>query len=409
MRLPKPDNKNRLENSDATNADIIDCIHRNFPKAVEQSRSFAKQFESTNRIATAHKIWTFLKSHVTYKKDSAENQLVRLPARFLKDQQGDCKSFSLATAGILAALGMPVNFRYASYTGSRTPSHVYVTTKDENGREIIIDPVWRFFNSEKKPAYTINKPMKVYTLSGTQEQEVGSFFSNLFKEAGKVVKATGKGIKNFGTEAAKVVKATGKGAANVGTEAFKAAKLVGLAVPRRAFRTLVALNVHGWATKLERSYKANPSKVTDSWKKLGGDKNGLLNSINAGRKRKAILGTEQSESLNGIGVAPAGVVAILAAAAPIIIALLPVIKSLGGDKTPQGTTPAGETTLDKAIDIVQQAARAAGTPAYDAYEAIDAGEVDIQDGEDDTPGLSINPVYIGIAAVAIILLIKSKK
>ena len=61
-----------------------------------------------------------------------------------------------------------VRLRYASYSATdNTPSHVYAVGTDENGREIIIDAVYKHFNKEVPYQYKKDYKMQIAVLSGT--------------------------------------------------------------------------------------------------------------------------------------------------------------------------------------------------------------------------------------------------
>src|SRR5258706_7020867 len=122
--LPLPDDKEKLNYADGNNADIRDTVHKNFPRAVQQTAKFARKFTGSNARETAYNIWKFLRQHITYKKDNSAEQLVRLPSRFIYDQEGDCKSYALTAAALLANNKLPVKFRYANYQGGTIPSHI---------------------------------------------------------------------------------------------------------------------------------------------------------------------------------------------------------------------------------------------------------------------------------------------
>lgn len=386
--LPTPNYRNKLEIADALNQDIRDVIEKNFPIAVSQTKEFAKQFKGKNDYDSAYKIWKFLKEHITYEKDDSDEQMVRLPSRFVHDGHGDCKSYASFAASILANLGMPVAFRYASYTNSQIPSHVYAVTKDENGKEIIIDGVWKYFNSEKKPRYKFDSVMKVYTLSGVEE-DIG--FSINLKKLAKQAKGAGKLFKKLG-----------------------------LSLPRRSYRTMVALNVHGMATKLDRMMKKDPNSVKRMWEKMGGKMSELLKSINAGKKKHHILGIE---GIHGdIGVLPA-VAAAIAAAAPIIVALAPILRKAGVDKEVPMVNAAGdpvidpktgkqmmqESSLDKIIDDAGAAADKLGLKKFNALEELDKGTADPEKGKNDAPGgFQLSPIVLIGGAGLLFLLLRKK-
>ena len=165
--VPRPDYKVTVNATDAMNSDIVAAIHQAYPRAAQQMTVFAQGFKGRDNTETAENIWHFLKTRIRYQRDKDNWQLVKLPSRLLAERQADCKSLSLFTAAALKALNMPVCFRYVSYTSSRIPSHVYVTTTDERGNEIIIDSVWNEFNSEKQYKNKKDHCMNVVTLSGT--------------------------------------------------------------------------------------------------------------------------------------------------------------------------------------------------------------------------------------------------
>lgn len=164
--LPVPLNQNILLVQDALNNDIIQAIHNLYKTGLLQTRDYAKNFKAGSRMQTAKNVWDFMKRKITYKRDPNHKQMIRLPNRFVNDADGDCKSFALFAASILGNLGMPVTFRYAGYRdGSNIPTHVYMTTEDENGKEIIVDGVYRAFNKEKPYKFKKDYKMEVLALA----------------------------------------------------------------------------------------------------------------------------------------------------------------------------------------------------------------------------------------------------
>lgn len=113
------------------------------------------------------------------------------------------------------------------------------------------------------------------------------------------------------------------------TSLFDWVKMITLSGPRNAFLGLVGLNVFGMATKLKHAlfnYDGTPDdgyyKLQDKWESLGGKFDALVNTVNDGAKKNAILGNS-----NTIGVVPA-VPAWLVTASAIIAAIMPLVKSL---------------------------------------------------------------------------------
>lgn len=373
--LPKPSYSDYINYVSGQNKNIIDVIHSNFAKATKQTKSLANKFRGNSDRQTAQNIWNFLKNEIQYIKDNPGQQNIKLPSRFVSDASGDCKSYSLFTAGILQNLNIPFKFRYTSYSSiDPTPQHVYVVL--DSG--IIIDGVWGAFNSEKKYSFKKDYKMRISTLSGIGCNDCSRANINgvnaapvmigelggeigLFKKARKAIKKTASKIqdKAKGTKlvkkaskiqskakntkviktASKIQSKTKTGAKNTVTKVKKGAKntikaiqkiakgVIG-AAPRRAYRTLIALNFRGWANKLYN----NKDKAHTIWNKAGGNFTELEKSISAGIKRKPLLGAKKENrvrQVSGIGepTTLATIGAILAAATPLII----LFKSLTGD------------------------------------------------------------------------------
>ena len=145
----------------ATNGQLQAAIESVIPMATKQMAGKAKQYQGKNTIETCRNIFVFLKG-LNYKADGNEQQ-VRLPSALARTRTGDCKSYSVYTSAVLSNLKIPHYLTYASYNpNDKTPTHVYVTTKDG----CIIDAVYGIFNKEKKPSFKFNKPMNISYIAG---------------------------------------------------------------------------------------------------------------------------------------------------------------------------------------------------------------------------------------------------
>lgn len=320
--IPDPDYRIVIDNSNANNSDIVKSVEKNFTRAVTQTKDFSKIFQSPTAKETAHKVWKFLKDQINYQKDSEKKQVIQLPSYLIHSKNGDCKSYSLLAAATLYNAKLPVSFRYASYNRfNKVPSHVYVVTYDEKGNEIIVDGVWTKFNDQKPPAYQYTHPMEVISMSGSDE-------------------VSGIGRRRRGGF-------------------LSLAKKLALAPNRRAFRTLVAINLFGLARKLQRIRKKNPKALEKFWvRTMGGKYSELLKSIKKGynhwakrHKKQRINGIEyciagtgyyqeqrETVSPSGLGIAPA-LSSVIAAAAPVITAVASLAKKSGANKPEPGEPP----------------------------------------------------------------------
>jgi hypothetical protein len=348
-----PDMKATLNKSRAVNTDIIKTILANYPQAVKDSAVFAEKFQGTDARDTAYRIWKFLRSRIHYKKDPKDKtgeiwQFVRMPKRFLHDGTGDCKSFSLFTASVLANLKMPVSFRFAGYDEyDRIPTHVYVVTKDEEGKDLIIDGVYKHFAKEKPPTHYKDFPMKVVTLSGIGDVEYVPI----------------SGRRKLKLKKPKLKFHIPKGFLNK-------AKKVMLGPGRAAFLLLMKFNFHGFGTQIAKALQKNPAHVKKFWEdKIGGDMSQLTKAAVTGAKKKMIFGVEgvygAYEEQGGVG-SIALIAGAITAAAPVIAMGVKMLKSLG----------LGTKDTDDAAAAADDHLAAEGTSTEEITSKIDAGEVD---------------------------------
>ncbi len=363
--IAKPDHRNTVELIAGLNSDIIQVIHSNLPRAARQCAEFAWKFKADSEYKTCKNIWDFLKREIRYRVDKEGQQDIKLPGRFVAEGTGDCKSFSLFTAAILQNLNIPFSFRYTSYGIDPTPQHVYIVT----GSGIIIDGVWNAFNAEKKYTHKKDYPMRISTLSGIgcqgcqSNRLAGTVMIGDVGSLKSIVKGAGKSIKKAASNVQDAAKKTGivKKAATLqnkvkDTGLVKAGsrlqdqikkggfKSVALAAPRRAYRTLLAINFRGWATRLA----SNSTEARNIWTKSGGDWSELERSINVGKGKKALFGSNEQrvEQVSGIGSAVLVTIgSLLALAAPIIAIYKSLHKDEGGSNTSSDLmAPGGEGT-----------------------------------------------------------------
>lgn len=287
---------------------------------------------------TSFKIWKFLKENIKYIIDSDTSQKIMSPAAILAYQGNDCKNYSLFTIGILDSLkrkGIINNklcYRFASYKVlDEIPHHVFAVVVVGN-EEIWIDAVLPTFN-QKKTYYHKLDYMPLYSISGTNDQ-IGLFGSQKRK-------------KEF--EKAKV-EAKAKGLPEPQKPKSKVVLKFALAPARGSFLLLVGLNFMGLATKLKKAFTDNKDKTNTFWSNLGGNTNELLRKTEQGAKKKRILGDYQEGEQIGV----VSTAAIAAAAAPILLKVGDLLKSIGID--PQELLQAGKKVVaDQAKKVIAKA------------------------------------------------------
>lgn len=501
-----PENKKTIVSHDGLNKDIITAIHKSLPAATAEVKEFAKNFQSGSALETSRKIWNYLRK-LKYVKDPQGFQFIKLPKKLIHSS-GDCKSFSLLTASILQNLKMPVSFRYTSYDpADTTPSHVYVTTKDENNKEIIIDGVYTKFNKEVPYKYKKDYSMQIAVINGILQEnrtglvstatgrpkknykefnaeqlksqflnkalyrvKPGGFIYNLIQNELRRINRkpaniiyspeqlqkylqrlkNRKGLTNQNSWINKIMqneinaieqnrftgiikfahndkelagieeeigklnlKKIGKKLKKVSLKnILKGVKKIGLVVPRKAFLSLVFLNVRGLAKRLS---KLSPVAIENLWvKKFGGKLSTIQKAISKGAKKRPLFGASKKvKQLKGIGYVvyssdstvihglgatiteggtssgsgaaaaaaattaaataaaanPAGaasVASIIAAAAPILLVIVKALKSAG---IPEEAAPEGDRTEPTDFSDAKPDAET-GTSNFEKYAAM---------------------------------------
>lgn len=215
-------------------------------------------------------------------------------------------------------------------------------------------------------------------LSG--DADIGSKKSRQAKKAKRKKKRAARKQKHATKKAARKQKhATRKAERKAGTRPKRIAKIA-LAPSRGAFLSAVRLNALKLATKLVRVYKSpgGEKKLREFWIKFGGkDFNKLKSTIAKGAKQQ-LSGDEMGVALE----------TLLATAAPIIIAIVPIIKAFKAQGDDQEASD-----FDEGIQAAKE--ELASNPEFEKSIA-DMGETDDvavldetgggDDGEDTTTG-----------------------
>ena len=222
--------------------DIIDALINITPQAIQQVKP--KINELINVSGDAYKdalqIAKYIRKNVTYKADGYENQNIQLPGRLVNDKKtGDCKSFSLLFVAMMKAAGHKAGYRFASYRANKIPTHVYNWILYKNNL-LTFDTCVKTL--KESPRHTYIKDMDVNYLTGYPDND---YINGKAEREARRAKRKERRAER---------KAEGKGF-------FQGAKKIALAIPRRSFRTIVALNTRSLATKLDRSIQKDESKV----------------------------------------------------------------------------------------------------------------------------------------------------
>lgn len=117
-----------------------------------------------NEYETLRNVWAFVKNNVQYRADKAGHERVKSPGALFAIGHGDCKSFSIAIAAILRALGISYRYRFTAYAPGDV-THVYVIA-DGNRGPVILDAVHTKFDDEVKYYFKKDIRPKKSSLNG---------------------------------------------------------------------------------------------------------------------------------------------------------------------------------------------------------------------------------------------------
>lgn len=125
------------------------------------------------------------------------------------------------------------------------------------------------------------------------------------------------------------------------------AKRIALAIPRKAFLTLLRLNVRKIAVKLYKVLQdpAKKKALSAKWCKLGGDFKVLERNILKAYEKFKRKRTRKGKTVEGIGeaITLATVTTLITQAAPILAALSAILKSVKGEEPEATETEESET------------------------------------------------------------------
>ena len=173
----------KFENGNTQN--IIDVLLGEDKNASAYTKKFALTLKGAKLFDTCRNVYDFVKQSIPYKIDTPGYQWIKRPNRLWSDKKGDCKSFSLFIGSCLKNLGIGYGYRFTSYEkNDPTPTHVYVYVPLANGKELILDAVWKGpFNSEKPYEHKTDKIMaKIAVLGGVNDDHIAGTLIGLPKE-----------------------------------------------------------------------------------------------------------------------------------------------------------------------------------------------------------------------------------
>lgn len=182
--IAKATGENDLKHENGNTQDIMNVLLAADDKAAAFAKKFAPTLKGASLFDTCKNVFDFVKTQIPYKIDTPGYQWIKSPGRLWADRQGDCKSFSLFIGSCLRNLGIPYGYRFTSYVANNpTPTHVYVYVPLKDGKELILDAVWKGpFNSQKPYAHKIDKLMSKISYLGSTDNHVPGTLQGLPKD-----------------------------------------------------------------------------------------------------------------------------------------------------------------------------------------------------------------------------------
>lgn len=255
---------------------------------------------------TCRNIFNFVQRYIKYKLERGE--ILRTPNATwyygqvaywknpdLQINSADCDCMSIFCASVLKCLGIDFGFKITSYTGKCEFQHVYTIAYDGN-KQIIIDPVYHYFNEEKTPIIDSRFfRFQETTMNGVNIRLLGSL-GKAKNKAEKKAKRKEKRARHKKKRRAFFKKVGG---------VFKKVAPT-LVVSRGAFLAILAMNFRGFATRLSLDDIAR-EKMLKFWEKMGGKRSNLEKRIKNAASRKALFGRSkklkrlQQAKMNGLG------------------------------------------------------------------------------------------------------------
>lgn len=365
----KPEMKKTLLKEDGEVEDTIERMRNIVKDYSYQVRKLVKLLKGKNRYESAKNVFDFVYNYIKYQVEDGEK--LRTPAytwyeaQVLKRQNpnddkigADCDCMSIFCGCCFREMKIPFAFRITGYASAlgfcRGFQHVYTIAYDENGKEIICDPVYIEFNKEKE--YAIQKTYTM-SLNGTDIIMLSGLGDNEYveqadgglgelagrkkrkerrakrKEKKKARKAARKEKRAAKKEirkarrahdkaalaAAKAKKRAAKEKINANRTGFaKAMSKVGkgimrvtnkaaLLLPRSMFCLLLRLNFRGLAKKLANNPTAQ-ERFAKIWKNLGGGKKAWKKAVEKGKNKKALFGSKKLKGFNELQLQQLGAV-----------------------------------------------------------------------------------------------------
>lgn len=160
MDVLKPQFKKEIIRGSQTAGNIAKQLKRAIYESEAPAKYISHKFIGNTPLLTCFNVYDYCRKNINYKKESANLQTAKTIPMILSTKTGDCKHFTTFCCAVLRALGIKTQMRLISQNFyDSDPSHIYCVAIVK-GKEIIVDPCIKYFNSEATYKYKYNLKLK---------------------------------------------------------------------------------------------------------------------------------------------------------------------------------------------------------------------------------------------------------
>jgi hypothetical protein len=162
LGLLAANNKNTFITRYQSTGDIAGAIIKAIKDSERSADHLSSYFKNSDPYKSCKLIFMFCKNLLPYNMESADKQTARTLNRILQDSKKgvDCKHYTTVCAALCKALNIPCVLRLISQRPTtKQPNHIYCVAFIK-GKEVILDPVLKHFDTEARYNYKFDIKIK---------------------------------------------------------------------------------------------------------------------------------------------------------------------------------------------------------------------------------------------------------
>lgn len=160
MDVLQPKFKKEIIRGSQTAGNIATQLKRAIYESEQAAKFISHKFRGNSPLMTCFNLYDYCRKNIRYVKESANLQTAKTVPMILSTKSGDCKHYTTFCCSVLRALGITTQMRLISQNFyDSDPNHIYCVAII-NGKEVIVDPCIKIFNSEAAYKYKYNLKLK---------------------------------------------------------------------------------------------------------------------------------------------------------------------------------------------------------------------------------------------------------